>query len=297
MTTDNGSGENPGNLPGGDGGNGNDGGDGGQKQFDFNSVDMATILPAFDEDARAMLANKGWDKDFGGIVNMASSYRELERSVGGRVRIPDEGDEKGWNDLFGKLGRPEAAEGYEFKPDEGVSVDPGMENWFKAQAHEAGLSQAQASKLYGEWNKFVGAHEARAEEERTQQFSAANDALKREWGEAYQANITKAAQASAALGFDAKVVDAIEDAIGFAATMKLFSGLGDKFSAEDGFVQPNGGGANPNGGMGASMTPAQARDEKLSLLADPAFSARYNNGDPAAVGHISRLNKAIAAGR
>src|SRR5947209_19762841 len=56
-------------------------------------------------------------KDVGAL---AKGYIEGQKFVGGSIRLPNdkmkpEETEKAWNDIYGKLGRPESADKYDLK--------------------------------------------------------------------------------------------------------------------------------------------------------------------------------------
>ncbi len=54
-------------------------------------------------------------------------------------KLPDDGDEKGWQDLYAKLGRPEKIEDYGIKPPEGS--DGTFLNTALGWMHESGLNK------------------------------------------------------------------------------------------------------------------------------------------------------------
>jgi len=102
--------------------------------------------------------------------------------------------------FYGKLGRPETADKYSItKPadlPEGIQYSPEVEAAFKQIAHENGLSDGQAGKLYGWYYGLVKAghvQQAKAEKDAT---DAAVNALKDEWkGDAFKTNTELAARA------------------------------------------------------------------------------------------------------
>lgn len=102
--------------------------------------------------------------------------------------------------FYGKLGRPETADKYSItKPTdlpEGIQYSPDVEKAFKLIAHESGLSDGQAGKLYGWYYGLVKAghaQQAKAEKDAT---DAAVNVLKDEWkGDAFKTNTELAARA------------------------------------------------------------------------------------------------------
>lgn len=105
-------------------------------------------------------------------------FFEKIKSVDGIVRIPtDPEDSEGWNSLFSKMGRPEKAEGYEH----------GSESE-KELFHKAGIASPQA-RLISE--HYKGLQEAQTEEQ-NEATKAKADALKAEWGDSAERNMTNA---------------------------------------------------------------------------------------------------------
>jgi DNA-directed RNA polymerase beta subunit len=88
-------------------------------------------------------------KDLNGLVK---SHLELEKTLGDRVKLPNEKSTKEEiNKFFNKLGRPEEASKYEFstpeKLPEGFTIDEKGLNNFKELAHKLGLTNKQANAL------------------------------------------------------------------------------------------------------------------------------------------------------
>lgn len=136
---------------------------------------------------------------FATIGDLGKSYIDIAGKVEGTVRIPGENatdEEK--SSFYSALGRPEAPDKYEFTrptlPD-GVQYDEKQEGAFRTMAHEIGLSQAQAEKLYGFYNnQIIESHSeyVRVVNEAKQEAEAA---LKKEWGEKYAGNLEIAKRA------------------------------------------------------------------------------------------------------
>lgn len=118
------------------------------------------------------------------------------KMIGSRVAIPAEGDEKGFGELYDKLGRPKTAAEYEFeKPDEkflnenGLVYDAEAIESFKPFAHKLGLSKKQASELV-KWYSDLNAGRYRSSMEQAEKQSAKEEAealgkLKESWGKEY----------------------------------------------------------------------------------------------------------------
>ena len=114
--------------------------------------------------------------------------------------VPENEDER--NVFFNKLGRPETSDEYEFKSVEGMPeimqpyVDARIKS-YKELAHKVGLSSTQASTLH-DWY-MDGNLEAHKETQETAQSmqNESQAALEKEWGSAYDLNVTHARAALA----------------------------------------------------------------------------------------------------
>jgi hypothetical protein len=143
-------------------------------------------------------------KDFKTADDLAKSYVELQRMVGNSVRIPAEDASpeakkefldkikgidgvllKDDESLLNKLGKPETSDMYnldEVMKDKDLTGVPHFDEEledFKKIAHEAGLTNEQASKLVDMRVQTISAQESRMEEDKEQ----ASAELKKTWGE------------------------------------------------------------------------------------------------------------------
>lgn len=252
-----------------------------QNQSVDNSASNTPVdfMSSMDDDTRAFAESKGWSAP-GDIIK---SYQNVEKMVGGRVKIPDQEDTDGWNDLYSRLGRPEDKDAYEIEV--GENVDEKTVSWFKEKAHAAGLTQAQAGQMFGSMA------EQRAAEAQAAQDQAAIDSenqlgeLKKEWGAGFNGKIGAAKNAATRFGVSDEMVDNMASAIGLSATLKHFAQIGEAIS-EDTFES----GATAGGvGNNMSVTPAQANNQINELKNDPNFMQRYVNGDPHAVAKMDGL--------
>lgn len=143
---------------GGDGGAGGDpngngnGGEGGDGSFVF---DAGKAYADLDADTREWLQKAGVDADPKALATKAFNQEKL---LGSSIRLPGKDATPEERDAFlNKLGRPEAADKYELKAPanmpEGLPYDGEVATGFRAAAHAAGLSQAQAAALH-DW--YVG---------------------------------------------------------------------------------------------------------------------------------------------
>jgi hypothetical protein len=116
------------------------------------------------------------------VDDLAKSYRELERHLGGAVRIPDENADPAEIARFRKsLGVPESPDAYVLTMGEdGLAADPAV----NARLHAAGFSQQQAQLVYDLAREYVAPmvqqaavdFEAERQTERLQQHFGGADA-------------------------------------------------------------------------------------------------------------------------
>lgn len=249
-------------------------------------------LEGIDESSREFLSNKGWaaDSPVESLTRVMEGYRNAEKMIGGRVKIPEPGDEDGWSDLYKRLGRPDSPDQYELSalPEE---QDEKLVGFFRTAAHKAGFTPQQANAFLAEYNNFTTEQQESIQATISAESAAQLEALKTEWGPSYGTNIAQGrravAAAQTALGEDG--LEAIENAIGTSRTLKLFASLGKSLS-EDGFVE----GGNTEG---FSLSPARAQERLSAKKNDPNFMARYMRGDAGAVEEFTKLFAAAHGGR
>lgn len=200
------------------------------------------------------------------------------------IRLPKEDDAQGWESVHTRLGRPATPDGYKLQ----ATKDPGSPEfvkWASEQFHKNGLSEKQAQSLVEGWN----AHTATLREAQTQAYNQKiaeeQGTLKKEWGAAYDQNLSIAKRAAREFGVAPEVIDGIEKSAGFASTMKLFQAIGSKLG-DASFVS---GGPSVNGN--GPLTPVQAQDQIKALKADPGFVQKYVSGDAGAREKMERLHR------
>ena len=147
-----------------------------------------------------------------------------------------------------KLGVPTTKDDYNF----GDLTENEFLGWFKGEAHGLDMTQNQAEKLVGSFNKYVADAQAR---EKEANVKAVESDLRNVWGDAYEARITKAKNFAKKYGGEDFKVDDLN-------TIKLldtFAGL----VSEDSF----------GGGLGGQGGTAKKRD-KGQLPLDKSFPGK-----------------------
>lgn len=254
------------------------------------------------------IRNEAAFRDIKDLEGLAKSYLGATRMIGGRpqdlVKIPGPDDADGWTQVYDRLGRPKTPGDYklpEVKLPEGAAVDETLKTGFLAKAHEAGLTERQASALYAWYNETAGAGMQAQQAASLASQQAAIDGLKQEWGAAFDQKLHFAKAAIQHYGGEELVaqLNTIRTADGTPlgdspVLAKLFANLGANL-AEDGVVGKSGGG----GGFTEVLSPAEARQEIAALQTDKAFLNAYTKrnapGHAEAVAKMQRLYQ-FAAG-
>ncbi|EMX9856223.1 hypothetical protein AAH566_005581 [Klebsiella michiganensis] len=101
-------------------------------------------------------------------------------------KLPDEGDAKGWQDLYAKLGRPEKIEDYGIKAPDGV--DGTFLNTALGWMHESGLNKKQAETVINKFNEYAAGQQKSAQENIANQNAANREKVIKSWGSEVEAN-------------------------------------------------------------------------------------------------------------
>lgn len=239
-----------------------------------------------DEGLRGYVQTKGF-KDPGAV---AEAYRNLEKLQGvpqeRLLKLPEKSDDPAWGDVYGRLGRPEKADGYELK----FEGDDAFAKRFGEVFHKAGLSKGQAGVLNEAWNGYVAELIQQDEQARKEKDAAELTTLRGEWGAKYDENVELGRRAGREFGLSEEQFNAISSAMGSGATLKLFQSIGSRLGEAKGFDGGQGGGG---GSFGMTAEAAKARIN--ALMADKDWGAKYLNGGAAEREEMTRLQK-IASG-
>jgi hypothetical protein len=199
------------------------------------------------------------------------------------LKLPKEGDDAAWGDVWAKLGRPESPDKYDLKAD---TLDPATLTTAREAFHKLGLTGRQASALIELQGQITQQQQAALAEkgitpERLTAFqevtalsadTVAAD-LKKEWGAAFDDKLHAAKRALREVA--PPEVAALMEATGLGnhpAMIKLFAAIGGG-RAES--ALKGGGGAS----TGGPLTPGQAQAEIKALQGDSGFSRILMNRD------------------
>jgi hypothetical protein len=232
-----------------------------------------------DEDV-GYIKNKGWDTP----DKTVAAYKNLEKFHGVPpeqiLKLPGEGAEAdAWDAVYDRLGRPESAGDYgDFELPEGVEVDSSRVEWADGLFHKLGLNKTQRDALISANAEFESTAMNSLNEAKLQQQQADLDQLKSDWGSAYseREELSRRAVRSFLPGDDAQkgeLLNSMEDAIGSANLLRLFSNIGQQVSEDSipsGDVRPFG------------YSPEQAKSDlaqlKSELSVDTNRLKAYNTG-------------------
>ncbi|MEZ5665898.1 MAG: hypothetical protein R3F55_00355 [Alphaproteobacteria bacterium] len=252
-------------------------------------------LDGLPEELRALAAAKRWD----GPAAALESYRQLERLMGadraGRALVlpARDDDADGWRAVHARLGCPESPDGYALDMPDDMGTDDAVAE-FRALAHDAGLSQAQAQRLTGWWRGRLDAALAAHAGARQTADRDAETALRARWGGDYDRRRADAARALARFARGLEGADGMAELEGLAGRPAALAMMADVGAAlgEDGFA-----GGGHDGGF--AMSADEARRELETLQRDKGFMAAFldaNHPDHARqVQRARRLNR-LAAG-
>ena len=227
---------------------------------------------------------KGFTNSDGSINlnELLKSYDSSQRYIGAAVKIPGENAAREELDAFySKLGRPESADKYSFKPPADVNVEGVTSQHFKEFAQKAfqlGLSDRQLSGVMEGWSSIVNQladQSARARDEIAQNskkiLSAPN-----EWGDNFDGKYKATISLMEKLGVKpyleaAGVVDSVE-------VLKAFNSIVD---------------AGSETGLKGAGEGGQSNAERLAeLKKNPAY---LNAGHPDHAKVLKEINSLIAS--
>ena len=155
----------------------------------------STVAKSWKETISEEFRNDPNISKFTEIDALAKSYINATRMIGqDKVAIPNENStDDQWNEVYGKLGRPESADKYKLEvQSETASLDENAIKQFAENAHQLGLNNKQAQGILEYYkNSMEGSvQQARVDTETAQ--ANAEQELRKEWGRSYDENIKRA---------------------------------------------------------------------------------------------------------
>ena len=204
-------------------------------------------------------------RKFNDIENLARSYINAERLIG-TDKIPVPKTDEDFRQVHLRLGASENPKDYDLGVDalpEEVRGDvKAQADWFAEQASKLGISKTQAKGLVAEYGALLARGKSEASAIEAYEFAMAQDALRKEFGPAYDQRIALANRAVSHF-FSPELGAKIEE-----------SGLGRnaefiKFCADLGLKNAEDIGVDKNGQT--ADTPNSIMDEISKMQANPAY--------------------------
>lgn len=225
-------------------------------------------------------------QQFNNVEDMAKSFVHAQKLVGkDKIPLPSSSDDsEAWNDVLAKLGRPDQYDQYALPQpadDSPVQVAEEMQTAFQQKAHELGLTNKQASDLWGWYISDIAENEISKQQSRAEEARAeAETQLRKEFGNAFQDKLADAQRAAKEYGGDELIQKLDQTGLGNDPDVLKFLAQVGSGLRED----TVGGSSQPMG-----RTPDQARQEIGELKADKQFMQVYM--DNTAAGHDAAVQK------
>lgn len=240
-----------------------------------------------DAGLREFVEKKGWDTP----EKALTSYRNLESHLGAPadriVRLPEKADDPAWADVRAKVGfaPPADASEYDFSVPEGFNDD--YATFARSAFKEVGLPKEMAKALVDKNNAWVEQQLEAQQKAIERGVTDAQAALKAELGGKYEATMTLAQRAEAAMKADMGLGD--EELLAMMnsaprAYYKLLAGYGATMGEAE-HISGDGSGAN---GL-RDMTPEAAQERITALKNDPESRRKYLDGDADTVREMRHL--------
>jgi len=209
------------------------------------------------------------------IDALAKSYINATRMIGqDKVAVPNENStDDQWNEVYGKLGRPESADKYKLEINsETAQIDESSIKSFAENAHKLGLNNKQAQGILEYYKDSMegSAQQSKIDTETAQAQSEAE--LRKEWGRSFDENLKKAASVAKAnmnedvLNMQLKDGTRLGD---HAAIIKGFANIANLMS-EDKMI----------GTDEDSATGGRNLDEEISKIVNDRDGPYWNKGHP-----------------
>lgn len=227
----------------------------------------------FTDEEVGYIQNKGWDS----ADKVLKSYVNLEKLKGASaeelIKMPT--DDASRNDMYSRLGRPEEADQYVLTDGE---ADPEMSDsetkWLKEAMHKAGLSSSGAKEFYDGLIEHSREGAKASDEALAQEKESEMMELRKEYGTKFDERIELANRALKSAGISPDQLDSLNASLGYSATIKLFSDIGQRQQGDVGITD------STNSDFGKTVQQYKADKDKLmkDLMNDKSRNDLYLTG-------------------
>jgi hypothetical protein len=226
---------------------------------------VAPWFEAFEPEVKGYLQNRGLDKldPAQAVLKTIEAHRAAEKRLGAPadelVRFPKDPNDAAWQDVFKRLGKPDAPTGYDFSPLSPADkpLDAELVSSLQAAAHKANMAPGQVLELTQAFLKHQETTTTKAATEASFKAAAEAEALKVNWGANFDTNLFVARRAAEVLGLTPEAITALEKSTSYASTMETMRKLGVAMG-EARVIQ----------GQGPQQTGAMSADQASARLAD-----------------------------
>jgi hypothetical protein len=230
-------------------------------------------------------------KGYKGLSDVVDSYMALEKHIGAPneriIKFPERFyDDSGkftpeGRAVYERLGAPKDVKEYGIEvPKEGG--DPKRLEVFLKAAHELGLTKTQAQKLAAADTEYYKQSMTTMKETQALKIKEGDDALRKEWGQAFDQNMNIAKAGATKMGMTQDQVNALTISMGTLGAMNFLKGLGQA-TGEATFVTGS--------QQSQAMEPAVAQFRIKELINDSAWYKRFMAGGAEEKAEWARLHK------
>jgi hypothetical protein len=244
-----------------------------------------------DAETIGYLQNKGWaDDPVKAAIEASKAHRAAERHLGAPadqlIRLPKDGNDPAWNNVWNRLGKPIDPKLYDFsdiKLADGSAIDDAFADTLRKAAFENHIPKDAAKALASAMVKHAEQSDATDALEAKAKWDQGVAKIKESWGPKFNANQLQAMEGARKLGISQELYDTMAKAAGVDVIAELFRKIGSGIS-EDRLVEGNN--SSPD-----TVEAAMAR--KAELMADKDWIARFRKNGVHEVNEMRYLNRKI----
>lgn len=224
------------------------------------------------------------------VANLAKSYVNAQKLIGAdKIVLPSKhATDDDWKAVFTKLGLPADVKDYEVKKPDNANVDDNFITKFKEAAHKSGVLPKQAQALVNWFNEANAAAMNDVRTKQAAQVAKELDGLRSEWGQAFDAKVTRARLAIQQYGDDSLKAHLDKTGLGNDVNLiKFFAKVGESFTEDE--IKGTG------GKFGGVKSPAEAQKEISSIMgnAEHPYHLKSHPGHDAAVQEMRSLYEMV----